>query len=235
MHAEDVGNNEEAIVETIQKLKVSDVQHTTCSVQCAVCERLVSHTHDFFTVKEIISDCFLSVQGRGTITGLFSLDDLFCLLKTAGRLEDAIVVQDMIKEVFKEFPDSLIRKKLDSGITELIEGKTKKALETFSDIVGTEPAYGEAWNKKAAVHYMLGEREAAIEASNKALEADPRNFQALAGIGLVEMDALNDMRAITAFQKCLALNPWSVVSARLSICINRRDRSSSADDNVSKK
>ena len=36
-----------------------------------------------------------------------------------------------------------------------------------------------------------GGRAAAIEASNKALETDPRNFQALAGIGLVEMDALN--------------------------------------------
>jgi tetratricopeptide (TPR) repeat protein len=154
------------------------------------------------------------------------------LLAKAGKLEDAIIVQDMIKEVFKEFPDSSIRKKLDSGITELIEGKTKKALETFSDIVAMEPTYGEAWNKKATVHYMLGEREAAIEASNKALEADPRNFQALAGIGLVEMDALNDKEAITAFQQCLALNPWSVVSARLSICINRRARSSNTNDNV---
>lgn len=154
------------------------------------------------------------------------------MLAKAGKLEDAIIVQDMIKEVFKEFPDSSIRKKLDSGITELIEGKTKKALETFSDIVAMEPTYGEAWNKKATVHYMLGEREAAIEASNKALEADPRNFQALAGIGLVEMDALNDKEAITAFQQCLALNPWSVVSARLSVCINRRARSSSTNDNV---
>ena len=172
------------------------------------------------------------MQGRGTITGFFSLDDLFCLLKSARKLEDANIVQDMIKEVFKEFPDSSLRTQLDSGITELIEGKTKKALETFSDIVVTENAYGEAWNKKATVHYMLGERESAIEASNKALEIDPRNFQALAGIGLVEMDALNDKEAITAFQQCLALNPWSMVSARLSICMNRRARSSSKADSV---
>jgi len=202
MHAEDVGDNEEAIVETIQKL------------------------------KDIISDCFLSVQGNGSITGLYSLDDLFCLLNSVGKLEDATTVQDMIKEVFKEFPDSSLRKQLDAGISELIEGKTKQALETFSDIVATEPAYGEAWNKKATVHYMLGERAAAIEASNKALETDPRNFQALAGIGLVEMDALNDKEAITAFQRCLELNPWSMVSARLSICMNRRARSSSKADSV---
>jgi len=202
MHAEDVGENEEAIKETIQRL------------------------------KEIISDCFLSAQGRGSITGLYSLDDLFYLLNSVGKLEDATAVQDMIKEVFKEFPDSSLRKQLDAGISELIEGKTKQALETFTDIVATEPAYGEAWNKKATVHYMLGERQSAIDASNKALEADPRNFQALAGIGLVEMDAMNDKEAITAFQQCLALNPWSMVSARLSICMSRRDRSSSTSGNV---
>ena len=189
-------------------------------------------TMSCFLVKDIISDCFLSVQGTGSITGLYSLDDLFSLLNSVGKLEDATAVQDMIKEVFKEFPDSFLRKQLDAGISELIEGKTKQALETFTDIVATEPAYGEAWNKKATVHYMLGERQAAIDASNKALEADPRNFQALAGIGLVEMDALNDTEAVNAFQKCLALNPWSMVAARLSICISRRDRSSSTAGNV---
>ena len=186
-------------------------------------------------IKEIISDCFLSIQGRGTISGLYSLDDLFYLLNSVGKLEDATTVQDMIKEVFKEFPDSSLRTQLDAGISELIEGKSKQALETFSDIVATEPANGEAWNKKATVHYMLGEREAAIDASNKALEADSRNFQALAGIGLVEMDALNDKEAIAAFQQCLALNPWSMVSARLSICMSRMARSSSStDDNEDK-
>ena len=172
------------------------------------------------------------MQGGGSITGLFSLDDLFCLLKSAGKVEDATTIQDMIKEVFREFPDSFLRKQFDSGMTELIEGKTKEALETFSDIVATEPAYGEAWNKKATILYMLGEMDAARLASNKALDADPRNFQALSGIGLVEMDALNDQNAIDAFQKCLALNPWSIVSARLNICMNRRTRSSSTSDEI---
>ena len=172
------------------------------------------------------------MQGRGSITGLFSLDDLFCLLKSAGKVEDASTIQDIIKEVFKEFPDSSLRKQVDSGITELIEGKTKEALETFSDIVATEPAYGEAWNKKATILYMLGERDAAVAASNKAIEVDPRNFQAFAGIGLVEMDALNDQKAIDAFQKCLALNPWSIVSARLNICMDRRTRTPGTNDDI---
>lgn len=182
-------------------------------------------------MKEIVSDCLLSVQGKGHATDLFSLYDLFYVLKSAERLEDAKILQNMIKEVFKEYPDSSLRKQLDDGITELIEGKTKNALETFSNIVLTEPSYGEAWNKKATVHYILGEKDAAIEASNKALQTDPRNFQALAGIGLVEMDSLNFKKAITAFRRCLTLNPWSEISARLSICLDRRACSSrSAND-----
>ena len=195
-----------------------------------------------------MSDCLLSVQGRGHNKGLFSLDDLFCLLKSTERLEDGFVVEYIIREVFKEFPGGSrsgeeshrdesrsLRKQLDSGITELVEGKTKSALETFSDIVAREPSFGEAWNKKATCHYMLGEMDAALEASRKAVEIDPRNFQALAGIGLVEMDSFNDKEAIDAFRQCIDLNPWSMISARLNICIGRSSSSSSSTTDKAEK
>mmetsp|Transcript_26462 Transcript_26462/g.56254 ORF Transcript_26462/g.56254 Transcript_26462/m.56254 type:complete len:825 (-) Transcript_26462:503-2977(-) len=171
-------------------------------------------------LREVLAGCLLGVR-ENPDNGLFSMDDLFLLLKTAESLEDATVVQDLMKEIWKETHNKKLRYQLDSGISDLLEGKNERALNTFTSIIQSDPSYGEAWNKKATVHYMNGDMKESLVAAEKALELDPRNFQALAGIGLVEMDTYRWEQAIDAFRKSLELNPWSMVSARLSVCLNR--------------
>lgn len=158
------------------------------------------------------------------------MDDLFFVLRSADTLEHATVLQDTIKEIWKESPDYELRNKLDSGITCLIEGNTEKALSTFAKLTEADASYGEAWNKKATVHYMLGHMQESLEAARKALEIEPRNFQALAGIGLVEMDSSSSVeKAVDAFQQCLELNPWSMVAARLAVCLRKKDIAEQTD------
>ena len=109
-----------------------------------------------------------------------------------------------------------LRNQLDNGIAELIEGKHESALKTFTNIVTADPLYGEAWNKKATVHYMLGQTHNSIECAQQALEIDKSNFQALAGMGLIEMDASRHDRAMESFRKALSINPWlGTVASRL--------------------
>ena len=126
-----------------------------------------------------------------------------------------------MKEIWKESTNEVLRNQLDSGIADLLEGKNESALETFSSIVEDDASYGEAWNKKATVHYMMGEMQESLAAAKEALGIEPRNFQALAGVGLVEMDTYRFDNAADAFRRSLALNPWSMVSARLSVCLSR--------------
>lgn len=154
----------------------------------------------------------------------FTLDDLFRVLH-ADTLEHANCIQDMLKEIWKESRNRALREDLDRGITYLVEGSTEKALSTFNRITEADLSYGEAWNKKATAHYLAGHMQESLAAAQKALEIDPNNFLALAGIGLVEMDSSSSMRkAIDAFKQCLSLNPWSMVSARLSACLRKLDR-----------
>eukprot|EP00579_Thalassiosira_antarctica_P017444 CAMPEP_0201945142 /NCGR_PEP_ID=MMETSP0903-20130614/53745_1 /ASSEMBLY_ACC=CAM_ASM_000552 /TAXON_ID=420261 /ORGANISM="Thalassiosira antarctica, Strain CCMP982" /LENGTH=801 /DNA_ID=CAMNT_0048488201 /DNA_START=85 /DNA_END=2487 /DNA_ORIENTATION=+ len=178
MYAEDLGEHETTLIATVRNL------------------------------KKILTDCLLEIRG-GDNNDLFSMDDLFCQLQLgAENLEDATVVQDFIKEVWKESSNYDSRDQLDDSIADLLAGKHESALDTLSDIVAFDPLYGEAWNKKATVHYMMGEVDDSIRAAEEALKIDNRNFQALAGIGLIEMDLSQYGKAESAFRKCLAINPW---------------------------
>ena len=150
------------------------------------------------------------------------MDDLFYQLKNAENLEDATIIQDLIKELWKESTNCYVRNQLDTGISTLLEGKHEDALQQFSKVVHSDPSYGEAWNKKATVHYMLGQTEHAIRSAQESLRIDDRNFQALAGLGLIEMDALRYDDAIDYFRKCVSLNPWmGTVCSRLSVCLSK--------------
>lgn len=116
-----------------------------------------------------------------------------------------------------------LRNQLDNGISELIEGKHESALKTFANIVTADPLYGEAWNKKATVHYMMGHTHNSIECAQQALEIDELNFQALAGMGLLDLDASRYDRAINNFKKALKINPWlGTVASRLAACIVKK-------------
>jgi len=148
------------------------------------------------------------------------MDDLFFLLQQSASLDDATVIQDLIREIWKESSNSDLRDKLDQGIADMLEGKHESALQSFSNIVAIDPSYSEAWNKKSTVYYMLDQLHNSIEAAEKALSLDVRNFQAMAGRGLLEMDASRYDKAIESFRKCLEINPWmGTVQARLSKCI----------------
>jgi hypothetical protein len=100
--------------------------------------------------KKILTEFMLGVRDGGK-DSLFSIDDLFYQLKFgAGNLDDATIVQDFIRELWKESSNCDLRKQLDNGISELLEGKHEIALRHFSEIVESDPMYGEAWNKKVS-------------------------------------------------------------------------------------
>jgi len=178
--------------------------------------------------KDSINNLLLSIRGErrsgeegSNGVSSFSMDDLFVLLRSAESLDDASSVQDFLKEIWKASADCDLRYDLHVGISDLLNGNGERSLKTFSDIVAADPTYGEAWNKKATVHYMLGERDESLDATRKALEIDPRNFQSLSGLGLIRADMNMTEAAAEAFRRGVDLDPWSPVAPRLSSCLDK--------------
>jgi tetratricopeptide (TPR) repeat protein len=74
---------------------------------------------------------------------------------------------------------------------------------------------------------MMGQTEESLRSAKEALLIDGRNFQALAGIGLIEMDRSHYDEAIKSYRECLSINPWMAsVSSRLSACLSKIDNGS---------
>ena len=170
-----------------------------------------------------MSDCLLTVRD-GDSNELFSMDDMFHLLQGADTLEDPTIVQDLLKEMWKENPNHDLRDKLDQGVAELMDGKHENAVNTFSNIVSSDPLFGEAFNKKATVLYLLGEKDESIKAAEEALKIDARNFQAIAGLGLIAMDRLQYDKAMEYFRQGLSINPWlGSVQSKLFLSETKKD------------
>jgi len=149
-----------------------------------------------------------------------NLDDMLTLLQHTDCQEDAYVIEEFIKEVWKANPNHEVRWSLEDGTEALLRGDTTKAQQIFDDIIqNQDPEYLEAYNKKSTCHYMRGEMEKSIDAAKFACNLEPRHFQAYAGLGLVYNDT-SKHDALTYFEKSLSLQPWSPVSSRLSACLD---------------
>ena len=177
-------------------------------------------------ISDLLAGFLLQVRDGGDSNDqTFSLDDLFVQLqKGADNLDDATVTQDLIKEIWKESSDRGLRHALDKGIAALLEGKNEAAMAIFNEILEQDATYHEAWNKLATVQWMLGHAAQSRGSAMQSLRlSGDSNFQALAGLGLADMEEENFEDAAEKFQRCLEMNPWSMVSARLAVCLDKRD------------
>jgi len=152
------------------------------------------------------------------------LEDLLTLLKAADRMDDAIVFQEAIKEIWKAHTSKALRSQLDQGIADVIRGKAATAVETFKSLKEKDNQYAEAWNKVAACEYMLGNRAPSLAAAKKVVEMIPTHFQAHNGVGLCAYDSGLYEEAAAAFRRSLELDPWSPVSSKLAACVDMLNR-----------
>lgn len=69
--------------------------------------------------------------------------------------------------------------------------------------------FAEAWNKRATLHYLLGNYEESLADIEQVLELEPRHFGALSGKGLVHLQRGELTRAKEAFTALLSVHPNS--------------------------
>jgi tetratricopeptide (TPR) repeat protein len=168
----------------------------------------------------------LGIRGEDTdstskgVTDILSLDNLMLLLQSTNSMEeDAIVVEETIKETFKAHSSEEIRYLLNDGIAELLHGHHDRARGIFLEIVKLhDPSYYEAWNKLATCHYMFGDIIPSIEATQEVVWVhQPQHFQALNGLGLAQYECRQYQNAIDSFRKCIQIDQCSPVSSRLTV------------------
>jgi hemimethylated DNA binding protein len=139
-----------------------------------------------------------------------SIQNLQSLLRLVDNQKDAVMLQDLLKEMRRAHVNPRARQEMEKGMEELTSGQAKRASETFRRIVtDIDPSYAEAWNKLATCEFLMARYEAAMQASSQALELDPDNVPAITGLGLIHMELKEYEKAAYHFEKTMAIDPWS--------------------------
>jgi len=134
------------------------------------------------------------------------LDGLFARLQAAGPAE-ALRVEGEIWQIWTQSDDGAVRGLMGDGLAAMQRGDYRHALAKFDQMVVIAPGFAEGWNKRATVHYLLGNYGQSLSDIAKTLELEPRHFGALSGRGLVYVKLEDERRALEAFEAALAVHP----------------------------
>ncbi len=135
------------------------------------------------------------------------LEDLFLRLKSATSVDEVFPVENLIWEIWVEHADASINRQMLTGIQQMSNNALPAALATFDRLVQEAPDFAEAWNKRATIHFMMGNYPASEADIVQTLRLEPFHFGALSGRGLVLLALGQYETARNAFSAALEVNP----------------------------
>ena len=144
------------------------------------------------------------------------LDGLFERLQTTSNPAEARALEQRIWRLWLEADDAGLNRLMQQGIVAMSDQRYATALQTFDRMVEQAPEFAEGWNKRATVHFLMGNWQASVRDIQQTLALEPRHFGALFGLGMI-YDALEQPEAaLRSFEATLELNPHSE-STRLRV------------------
>ena len=94
------------------------------------------------------------------------------------------------------------------GVELMSVGKFDEALAVFTDIIKSKPAFAEAWNKRATVHFMMGQFEPSMKDCDEVLKRNPYHFGALSGYAQMYARQGNPELALEYYERALRVHPY---------------------------
>ncbi|MEO6625937.1 MAG: tetratricopeptide repeat protein, partial [Burkholderiaceae bacterium] len=76
-----------------------------------------------------------------------------------------------------------------------------------NDIIRRKPAFAEGWNKRATLHYLMGDFELSLKDCDEVIKRNPNHFGALSGYGQIYLNLGDLEKALAYFERALAVNP----------------------------
>ena len=138
------------------------------------------------------------------------LETLFDKLQTA---TDPMAIQSLESAIWEQWtmvPDPKQRELMLRGIVEMQQQELKSAAETFTRLIEVAPDLSEAWNKRATVHWLMGNFPASLADICETVKREPRHFGAYSGLGMIRAEMGELGRAVAAFELARKFNPHIV-------------------------
>ena len=135
------------------------------------------------------------------------LDGLFEQLREAPDPVTAQGIEAQIWGLWTTHEDEAINGLMERGLFAMGRRDYLEALEVFEVMVVQAPSFAEGWNKRATVHWRLGNHQDSLADIARTLALEPRHFGALSGRGLVYTELEEWDMALDSFEAALAVNP----------------------------
>ncbi|MCY0096542.1 hypothetical protein OEG82_21370 [Hoeflea sp. J2-29] len=136
-----------------------------------------------------------------------TLDSLFSQLK---RTRDARQAKRISERIWTRWRDSgsattnLLLQWADKAIS---DQKNGLALDLLDQVIVLKPDFAEGWNRRATLHYMMGNHSKSMTDINRVLALEPRHFGAIAGLAAILSDSGNDELELRAWEQMLEIYP----------------------------
>ncbi len=154
-------------------------------------------------VAGVVSGVALADQTAPELPGLFDQ------LLDATDDTDVRTLENEIWQHWRTAPDQsseLLMSQIDRAMT---AGELKIALNICNQLVDSTPDFAEGWNKRATLHYLLGDNDSSVADIRETLVREPRHFGAISGLGLIFVRQNNFEAALYAFEQVLIISPGS--------------------------
>jgi len=161
----------------------------------------------------IVRACAVALLGLMLATTAGSqtvLDTLFEKLRTATEPAAGQALEQGIWEQWTMVPEPAHRLLMLRGIAEMQQQELQAAVVTFTRLIETAPDLSEAWNKRATVHWLLGNFPASLSDICETVKREPRHFGAYSGLGMIRAQMGEHARAAAAFELAKKWNPHIV-------------------------
>lgn len=144
------------------------------------------------------------------------LPGLFTQLEQSTSADDTRTLEAKIWQLWLQAPDENSSLLLSQISRAMGTGELDLALSLADQLVDSSGDFAEAWNKRATIHYLMGNHAESVADIRETLALEPRHFGAISGLGLIFLRERNLQAALEAFEQVLAISPSSE-NARLSI------------------
>lgn len=138
------------------------------------------------------------------------LDSLFERLLDVESLETAADIESQIWTIWLHRGESRVDSHMSMGIRAMNSGALKRSLQEFTKVIVLDPDFAEGWNKRATVHYMMGNLQHSVSDIQRTLALEPRHYGAISGMGLIFDATDNQPGALKAWQRVLKITPYNL-------------------------
>ena len=142
------------------------------------------------------------------------LPALFDQLLNEVDSESSVGIEGQIWQHWLDAPDTNSANLLSQVNTALRVRRLEIALQLSTQLVDSYPEFAEGWNKRATIHYLLGNNAQSVADIRETVRLEPRHFGAISGLGMIFLRESNFPAALQAFEQVLKISPASIGAKR---------------------